>query len=186
MRTKLRYVTQKSFSGSITPTNVSFRLNSLFDPDYAVGGSQPTWFDKYAALYEEYLVLKAHVKAVFINANANTVKVAVAASDDNDISSMGLDDLAAQKRAVMSILGGNTGMNKWTYERTFDMAELQGQPNLDSDPNMYALVSANPTDDCLVSLGVNDLAGSTTVAVFAYIEIIYDCVFKGPFNQIDT
>lgn len=184
IRTKLKYVTQASWSGSITPANRSFRLNSVFDPDYAVGGSQPSWFDSYAALYEEYLVLKAHVKVVLINANTATAKAAVAISDDNDISSMSTDDLAAQKRAVLTILGGNTGMNKWTYRRTVDMADIHGQPNLDSDPDQYALVSANPVDDCLVSISVSDLAGSTNVAVFAYIEIDYDVVFKGPFNQI--
>lgn len=184
IRTKLKYIQQKTFASSITPSPVSFRLNSLFDPDVAVGGSQPSWFDAFAGLYEEYLVLSADVKVVLINANTNVVKAAIAYSDDQDISSMSVDDIAAQKRATMTILGGNSGINKWTYRRNINLADLHGQPNIDSDPDQYQVVSANPTDDAYFSIAVEDLAGSTNVACFAYVEIDYDCVFKGPTNQV--
>jgi len=56
---KLRFVqTHKALniSGG-TPGTVAYRLNSLFDPDFALGGNQPYRFDQIVGLgYQQYMV----------------------------------------------------------------------------------------------------------------------------------
>lgn len=49
---------------------VSYRLNGPYDPDVAVGGSQPAGWDQYAALYKRYRVVRANVEIEFANPTA--------------------------------------------------------------------------------------------------------------------
>lgn len=65
-RTVLRYVeTQNLVPGAGTYTQAVFRANSLFDPDYAIGGHQPYGFNQYELLYNHYKVIKSTINVKF-------------------------------------------------------------------------------------------------------------------------
>lgn len=61
---RLRYVSYNSTPGPGVNSIVvrEFRLNSLYDPDYQVGGHQPTGFDELMKQYEKFTVLKTYVQ----------------------------------------------------------------------------------------------------------------------------
>lgn len=62
---KLCYETgQVGNTTTTSPGTFTIRLNSLFDPQYAVGGHQPRGFDEMSAIYGEYRVLAAKVVMV--------------------------------------------------------------------------------------------------------------------------
>jgi len=63
------------------------RLNSLFDPQYSVGGHQPHWFDQFAAIYEYYNVFKVEVMCTFIATSS-------ASTDDDMFGHVFLDTYA--------------------------------------------------------------------------------------------
>lgn len=46
---------------------ITFRANSLFDPEYATGGHQPLYFDQYSELYANYKVLGAKINVTGAN-----------------------------------------------------------------------------------------------------------------------
>ena len=53
----LPYVWQGSVTSGIdSPTNKQFRMNSIYDPQYAAGGSQPAGYTQYSGLYDKYCV----------------------------------------------------------------------------------------------------------------------------------
>nr|AGA18401.1 hypothetical protein [uncultured marine virus] len=58
IRTKLRYTGKFAFDiGSETGIlQKTFRANSIFDPDYSLGGHQPRGTDQYAEIYNMYTV----------------------------------------------------------------------------------------------------------------------------------
>jgi hypothetical protein len=61
-RTKVELVYSDEIDVLSTPqTNKIFRLNSLFDPDYSVGGHQPRGFDQWMTMYNKYCVIGATV-----------------------------------------------------------------------------------------------------------------------------
>lgn len=55
-------LTWTSLGGIGTKT---YRLNSLYDPDYSIGGQQPYMFDQLAAVYGRYLVKGAKITVTF-------------------------------------------------------------------------------------------------------------------------
>ena len=64
--TKLRY-NDTVVLDSTTGTSVAhvLRMNSAFDPDFTGTGHQPIYFDRYAAIYNSYRVIGAHLKVHF-------------------------------------------------------------------------------------------------------------------------
>lgn len=73
------------------PTTRRFRLTSLHDPDFNVGGHQPRYHDEIAAFYSQYRVLGAKMKVVFSLSNPTgagmTVAVRTSAGTGNDPTS---------------------------------------------------------------------------------------------------
>lgn len=55
--TKMRYNCTFSLDPDLATQVKQFRLNSLFDPEYAAGGHQPTPFDQLSLFYKRFRVL---------------------------------------------------------------------------------------------------------------------------------
>lgn len=62
---KLKYLQIFNLVHSTTLAASNMRGNSLFDPDFAVGGHQPRGFDQWAALYDRYCVYGCSIKVTF-------------------------------------------------------------------------------------------------------------------------
>lgn len=58
-------------AGTICPFK-RFRWNNLYDPDYEVGGGQPTYFDQLAAMYFRYQVNGAKMTVIFSRSSGTT------------------------------------------------------------------------------------------------------------------
>lgn len=75
---KLKYHTQIDVSGDpATYVSKIFRGNSLYDPDFSLGGHQPTGFDQYTAFYTNYLVFGAKISVTLLNSDDDTINVYV-------------------------------------------------------------------------------------------------------------
>lgn len=85
---KLTYVQQVTIaptSGLVTGY-LAYRGNSLFDPEVALGGHQPLYFDQYSAIYAHYRVMASKIKidaitpsstnGMFLVVIPNTIEVA--------------------------------------------------------------------------------------------------------------
>lgn len=74
MRVKLKY--NSVFDGSIvagsTPTQYVWRANSVFDPDAAIGGSQPRGFSQWSNFYEKYTVVKSSCRVRLLDKDTGT------------------------------------------------------------------------------------------------------------------
>jgi len=173
---KLKYVQKLSFTGSVTPSNQVFRLDSLYDPDLSGIGHQPRYFDQIAGLYNQYLVTRCDWKLEFVNANSNAVTIGVAASDTS-IATLPPDELCELNYSKSKVLGLSTGASVCTIRGGISLSELHGQPNRDSDPDMYAIVSASPQETSYLTIGVNSLDG-TNCAVTCKATLIFHSVFK--------
>lgn len=81
---RLRYSDSVSLGNGVdSPYKYTIRSNSLYDPDYQVGGHQPKGFDFWAGAYKRYLVYGAKLTAYFINIGEVTdTKVWISPSTD--------------------------------------------------------------------------------------------------------
>lgn len=70
LRTQFRYAWNSQISStvqSLAAVPSSYRLNSMYDPDAAVGGGQPLFFDQLMALYRQYRVVTCYATVRFTN-----------------------------------------------------------------------------------------------------------------------
>jgi hypothetical protein len=65
-----------------TSSSYTWRLNSLYDPDYTSTGKQPYMYDQYSAVYNRYRVIKTELIVDIVN-NSSTVPCAAALYVDN-------------------------------------------------------------------------------------------------------
>ncbi len=147
--TRLRYVDNYSstLSGA-TPTRYSFRLNSLFDPDYTGGGHQPMYRDQLIALYTNYTVLGSIAKFYFNQiaddggaTDYGPILCGVLKDEDGSVSST-VTDLQENNTSVFTYLTRDNGGSK-TLTCTYSPRADLGRDA--SDDTVGASAGNNPS-----------------------------------------
>lgn len=116
---KKQQVTLKYFQQVQLPTAAAgdssvhtFRCNSIFDPDFALGGTQPVGHDEWSDFYKYYRVDSCKIKATFFD-NLNS------ADDDGVQGVLGIrkhtDDAVFGTLGYASIMANNMGRTRWKY-----------------------------------------------------------------------
>lgn len=156
---KMRYFSQISLnapSGGL-PSQHVFRTGDLFDPDLTGTGGQPMGFDELNALYNNYYVRSAHMKAIFTatgtSADTSTYIVSLTHSPDN-WSNADAGRIIESKRGKWGFLSTSdavgyktltctaypAAMLKLPYRNSELIGENAGSPNKTS----YFIVNAIP------------------------------------------
>lgn len=153
----------------------NFRLNSIYDPDYAnINGHQPLGYDQWANFYAKYRVYKATVKATFINNSPGGVRCAIIPYNNSPIGA--LDDASfEQPHTVTRIVAGSSGMNKVIVKKTIDLPRILGQSHLQykSSEDTSALFGYNPAELVSCCVGVQALNNSFSPTVQTIVEITF-------------
>lgn len=157
LNTNLVYSDSLSLDPSAgTPTPfAAFRLSSVFDPDNALGGGQPTYHDQLAAMYKFYIVKGAKITCQFGYANQTTAGVgpAIVGVQCSDVATLPTTDSGALMSApntsyAMLTPGGDAQKVVGTYsaKNTFpyDMADLTALTSANPAINWFAKVFASP------------------------------------------
>lgn len=61
-------------AGNIIPSKC-YRMNGPFDPDFALGGGQPTYYDQLAIIYRRYVVNGAKLTAMFSRSSTTAANI---------------------------------------------------------------------------------------------------------------
>lgn len=166
-----------AFSG-VSPAAQVFRMNSLFDPDLTNAGHQPQEFDQLSAVYGQYCVVGSVLKAE-VQCNANVDFDGVACYCDANTSSNTVQTLGEGRWALTKVFGESQGIGSKNFHLPpVAHSVIQGQKELESDPNNYCAVSTNPTD---VVFGIHKYEASDGVASMAALvsfTLEFQCIFK--------
>jgi len=181
LMTKLRYSQIVDLSNGIADHGMQqFRLNSVFDPDYTGGGSQPPYFDRMASIYSSYRVLSAkyrvrcawktgsnQVLAVWTSTVATAVANLQAALSQTDSRSL----------IAFSNSDPNDVLQKWQ-----PIAKVMGveRAEIETDSDYGALISTNPTKQAYLNLYSGNLSGTATSTASALVEITYYVEWSNP------
>ncbi len=175
---KLKYTDVKTLSGTGTTADQVYRINSLFDPDFTGTGSQPLGFDQLTAVYTKYLVLRCDWEIWATNLNSTAAYV-TAVPTDVSVGASSMQSLSEIKRSVTKPLSINSGGGAVQVLRgSVDMADLHGQPNIDSDPDEYSVVSTNPSDVAYLTIRASDYTTATSISVGLRVVLTYYAAFK--------
>jgi hypothetical protein len=186
-----RYITLKyselmSHSMATTVgTQSTFRLNSIFDPNAAVGGHQPYGYDQLAALYNRYRVLRAAWKITFANqaGGFDIVVVPLNGALASAITTNITFETACEVPYAQLRTQGGGGAPNVIVEGSMDLNKLGGvklSEYLDDD-RFEAQIGANPAEVISLIIGTYNPTGSTIVATFV-VELWYEVDLHDPIS----
>jgi len=159
-------------------------LNSPYDPDSALGGTQPVGFAKLMTFYSKCFVLGAVVQA--------------------ELTSTGSTDGGADTTSIVSTLGVTTnttvitnltygiGDGMFTYKMvnvnpdvatlgiSVDISKFVSKPDILDDPQFFCTSAANPSQVIVGHFGVQSFGAVATGYVTSLLTIEFDCVFTDP------
>lgn len=185
VRGMIYYDYAKTLSGGVgsVPTNY-YSCNGLYDPDVTGTGHQPMGFDQMMALYEQFTVIRSHIKVTFASAGEHA-RVGIYLNPDT--TSPGLPRLVENGLITMDKVTGpssSSGQHSYaTLEIACNVPKYFGRTKeaLIADPQMYGTIAANPGEQ--VYFGVCAWAGfdaSADVTIGYDVVITYDAVFWEP------
>jgi len=173
----LKYSDVKTFSGT-TPSAQLWYMNSAFDPDGSGTGHQPSYFDRYAAVYGKYIVEEFAIEAIINNDGAVANLATLGYSDVND-SGDSVNQLKEARYTKWCVVGTTTGIDTKTIKLPpMKQSQLQGQLVIEADNSMYALISANPADLCYGVFKTQCIDGTTSSNVRVEFTLVQRVTFK--------
>lgn len=180
VRVALKYSQIVAFTGSAAPAAQTFAINSLFDPDFSGTGHQPSFFDFWSSAYSRYCVLGASAILWIENeTTTNTGANFACCYSDVNVSAQNTEFITESNRSKSGVVGPAGSMNvKKVVMPAITMAQLMGQPAVEPDDNMYAAVSASPTDPGYMVFRVSASDSASTITVRVKFTILFDAVFK--------
>ncbi len=165
---KLKYRERVNLTG--TSGNQVYRMNSLFDPNFTGGGSQPLGFDQWKTFYGHYQVLGSAIKIVTLNNSAVPAVMALYPSIDSTTLTF-IGEAREQPYAKSSNIGSVTGNGKGFLKSYMAIRKLEGR-NTDS-VNFTASISTNPSSSRFWHIKMISVDNLTATDLWLDIEITF-------------
>lgn len=158
-------------SGSIgQPGDFVFRMNSIYDPEYAVGGPSPFGKGVLEQLYNKYRVFKMKYDIEYIQSN-NTGFICVVPANTNVLFSGSAHAIVTLPQSNVHAIGTNSGRMRGMI----DLAKFNGvrKSEYDSNPNYESIMTDNPSETLGLHCVVFNPSGTTGNSVFCVINLTY-------------
>jgi len=186
LRTKLRYGTTGTASTTLGGLyTYQFRGNSAFDPDYTGSGSQPTYHDQLASMYNSYVVLSSELEVEFIALTTQTVPALVGIFPAYNLA-VGTTafDCAATRYAVSKTIYGSGGAIKCSMKQSQSTAQQFGvAERAIIDDDLYsASTSASPAaaQTWYWTIFAQDESGTATLVIQWRAVLVFDVKYFDP------
>lgn len=186
------YITLKyseAVTSSIVTTlgsNTVYRLNSIFDPQAAVGGTQPYGFDQVTALYNRYRCIKTRWIVTFLASSAGYNAYVIPSngalnSPSADLTSFTSSIMVPFAKYSRYALNSSPPV----FKGSMDLNVLGGVTKMEylTDDRFEAQVAANPSEVISLNVGIqNPSAG--TISVPFMIELFYEVDLHDPISLV--
>ncbi len=178
-----------------TASTYSFRLNSLFDPNYTGTGHQPYQYDQLTGIYNNYIVERTHFKITFRNSDAagsyNGIFVGASVFADTNVadSASGKTLSEIKEKAVTQIRPVTTQLNREnfiTMQSKIDMPRMLGMSRVSYYGDLAdhgAVYNANPVRTVWLELCIVDPDANSGSDMNADVELTFFAKlwgYKGP------
>jgi len=121
-----------------------YLINSVFDPNWAIGGGQPTYFDQLATVYDRYIVNGAKISATFSRSTATAAGIGpylcgIQMSDQATLPSTSPSQLMSSPNTIARLVSQEDGST--TVTQTYSRAKVYP----DFTDALNPRTTANPT-----------------------------------------
>lgn len=182
MNTRLQYTSLYVSSNAVAATTSSvqtFRLNSLFDPDYTNVGHQPLYYDQLApTLYQFYRVLWCDVNLRFVNTTTAPTTVIVyvstlpAPSYPNPQTAV---ELPNSESLMLAGVNAGGAMRSWRKKVVIAPHFGVSSKALKQEDDFAAGYAANPVNTLYLHIWTCGLTAAGSVQVQA--DLLYNSWF---------
>lgn len=162
-------------------SEVRYRLNSVYDPSYAVGGRSVHNYSTMAGIYQQYRVDKCHYQIIFTTpGSANDIQCACTVAS-NTSGSLG----GAASYFPAEYAGGSYGVLSSAGERrcilqgTIDLARVCGVSHAKyrADDPYAAYIGANPVQEILLSIATCAMDGTNGITCAYQVTLTYETLW---------
>lgn len=188
-KTTLIYSDYISLSMSVVnlyATYYTFRLNSLFDPDYSGSGHQPRGFDQLSAIYDKYVVRGVQIEFVPLNCSGtNTIAkwCFVVNADTTPYNYSSVYDMEENSQRVTPVYTARNEYNALTtsprYTYFLRLQDFYECKDIMDDNSAQAPVTGNPTRNAYGHLVMQSSNSVDTTGNFQVTFKFY-CTFMKP------
>lgn len=162
-----------------------YRLGSIFDPNFAVGGHQPIGRDILAQIYNKYKVYGVTVDLHWSDAGGDGGICGVminSSSDSTTLAGMSAET-AVEKPNVFRGFVNDTGNQQWHFKKYFDLGKIEGltSSQFKNDIQQYcAGMGTDPTLTPYLRLSVANIAQTSGIKVHCDVKLTYHVKFYDP------
>lgn len=167
---------------------VSFRANGMYDPEYALGGTQPLMFDQMTAHYDHYTVVGSKIKVRLWTDGtsvADTDPILCYLSLDDGALTPSVNLIKAREQPGGSYATSNQIGKVTTLSKGFSAKKMFGKAhsNIVGESELRGSVSADPSEGAYFNLSFQDmetmfLGDTDSIASIHYeVEIYYKGVW---------
>jgi hypothetical protein len=147
-----------------------YRWNSLYDPNYTGVGGQPTGFDQWATLYNNYEVVASSIKVTVFN-NLAGGSMVICVYPNKNSTALTYSDAIDQAYAKHAAVGPATGVNTKTFRSHISAPKLSGRETYDL--TYTANVGGNPTVQLYWLLSAFSVDATTNLDYSMEVEITF-------------
>lgn len=175
-------------AAAATGTHYTWRLNSLYDPDFTGVGSTVMGWTQISAAYGLFRVLAVRVIVHFYNASAAQSTVGLLPGLNSTYTSDYLR-WEAEPNCSSTMIQGNTGgaRSMAVFDRTYDLPKIAGlsRKQYMTDMDFTHSTGANPARGLFVSCYMRGMSG-TAQSVGYVIRLIYRTEVSQPLQTLTT
>lgn len=162
-----------------------YRLGSIFDPQFAVGGHQPIGRDILAQIYNKYKVYGVMVDLHWTDAGGDGGICGIMINSSSDSTTLqGLSaETAVEKPNVFRGFVNDTGSQQWHFKKYFDLGKIEGltRGQFKNDISLYsAQMATDPTLSPFLRLAVANIQQTSGIKVHCDVKLTYHVKFFDP------
>lgn len=173
---KLRYCSYNhQVTTGVAPVSILFRGNSIFDPQFAVGGHQPLGFDQWSTFYDKYVVTGSTMYAIVANAsNTDNIKAALIPKDESTVVTT-WNTIAERSYSMTKVLSPNdSGKSVGHFRKYMSTKKILGLKHVNTQDDDYtAAVSADPAKEWFWHVYVQALNDVSAISVNVQFVVTY-------------
>lgn len=171
-------------AGNIAPMKV-FRLTSAYDPDFQLGGGQPTYWDQLSSVYDRYIVNGSKITCMFgrtttLSSNIGPYLVGINCSDVDGLPSTDSGTLASSPNTGFKLLSQDDGNQ--TVVQTYSKSKVYP---FEYD-NLQARMNANPAINWLANVFIIPQGVDTTSPVNVFLTIEFNVTLHDVKRVVDA
>jgi len=186
-KTKLRYVTQDALDPVAFGFSTRlFTATSPFDPETAVGGHQPRYFDQIMPMYDHYVVLGSKITIQCSSTdNTNTALMALGIHDGN-IAFTNVNDYLEYKHGRYKVITTNTSGKQTTLVSKYSPKFL-GKNNPINEDELKGTSTTDPAENAFFHLMIAPLDPAINIGRINFlVSIEYLVAFIEPKNPAQS